>query len=1091
MKAQRLEALPAAAPLRSAARTPAGILAQRHSTLGGGSATAPPVLDSGRPLEPATRHEMERGFGQDFGAIRVHDDARAHDNARSLGAIAYAAGNDIVFGEGRYAPQTSAGRGLIAHELAHSVQQGGVQMKADGPLPIGADARLEAEADRAALAVTAGRPVPGLSRIGAPAVFRAATPPPANLPPWVTATVDDDLSDGSPTELIVCMEHLDLKVEEFEKGAGLWVEDAYKRTDFASTIYTADQKSAFKEQAGSSAYQDMWLRKFGFTSFASLSKAIKDRKGKNQKVTDAYATTGFGSYVTKLAEGLRPSSSAIDHIIEKHMGGTSVPSNLQLFDHVRNSTAGSISWRKIAGLAAEVTAPGMRGASAKKVQIRSKRVSVLYPGPKGPTFEVETLLRDGDVAGTDAVKRAAEGHPVHLRAGVNDAVADIKDEGSTFVETSAARVVSGALLIKYERGPQGKSSKTDHVAGVLDHRAFKIRPPNHKDIIFTASIAPAAADGTPAGDGDSGGAGSELRRLAVAPGPQKIPFEYLYLSPGYLVWAGLNGDGQLIGEGVISPGFAFVRDIRIRLTPALEAVADLKPDNLRSPASYFRVTDASIALQLSPKFVPNGDAKFEIGPVGRPVVKGVVHARYNDGAFIARGELEPARKIVGLEEASGGVEYHSRKGWSGNLDSTWNGPLGASARLTLGFTQEGDKLKPYAHGKMGLTIKGIGLQAEASWDGGDLTYSGSAVIPNPIRGVKSVRLHAIYANGALRATGEATLDWAKQRATAKINYVCKDGERSGHFSGSANVVLTGDKLSGAFTLKLDEDGPTSASGRLSYQISERIRPTLDVAIDERKRLKLSGNAEVGDLTIVEKWPKKPARHTLFDDKLDYKIQLLYGAADLFVGGAGHIYLGYSLGPVLLTTVTFSGSLYPLEPDPAIEGTLSGTIVAKGDAGLHGLLDMHIGAELLQGAAGVKGSLGLGAGLHFEAHASVAPAVEYRNGFTVSAEAYFDSGLELNVGIVAAAEVYTLWGYGPGHEWTFPIKSMKWPIGSGFKLPLGTFTYSGGQRTEPKADAKSVPEKLDPADMVKYILERGSTGHEVREPAVNYYPRFRR
>lgn len=60
----------------------------------------------------------------DFSHVRVHADGRSFDSARRLNAAAYTVGNDIVFGAGQYAPQTQAGRRLLAHELAHVVQQG-------------------------------------------------------------------------------------------------------------------------------------------------------------------------------------------------------------------------------------------------------------------------------------------------------------------------------------------------------------------------------------------------------------------------------------------------------------------------------------------------------------------------------------------------------------------------------------------------------------------------------------------------------------------------------------------------------------------------------------------------------------------------------------------------------------------------------------------------------------------------------------------------------------------------------------------------------------------------------------------------------
>jgi Domain of unknown function (DUF4157) len=87
-----------------------------------------PVLDvvasdGGRPLEHAVRQQMERGFGHDFGEVRVHSDARATQSARSVSAHAYVVGDHVVFQSDLYRPETPAGRRMLAHELAHVVQQ--------------------------------------------------------------------------------------------------------------------------------------------------------------------------------------------------------------------------------------------------------------------------------------------------------------------------------------------------------------------------------------------------------------------------------------------------------------------------------------------------------------------------------------------------------------------------------------------------------------------------------------------------------------------------------------------------------------------------------------------------------------------------------------------------------------------------------------------------------------------------------------------------------------------------------------------------------------------------------------------------------
>ncbi|XUL93982.1 DUF4157 domain-containing protein [Streptomyces galilaeus] len=85
-----------------------------------------PVLPSGgTPLDTRVRRVMEGRFRYDFSAVRVHTDSAANESAAAIGARAYTSGRDIVFGAGRYDPQSAAGRRLLAHELTHIVQQSG------------------------------------------------------------------------------------------------------------------------------------------------------------------------------------------------------------------------------------------------------------------------------------------------------------------------------------------------------------------------------------------------------------------------------------------------------------------------------------------------------------------------------------------------------------------------------------------------------------------------------------------------------------------------------------------------------------------------------------------------------------------------------------------------------------------------------------------------------------------------------------------------------------------------------------------------------------------------------------------------------
>jgi peptidoglycan hydrolase-like protein with peptidoglycan-binding domain len=85
--------------------------------------------DRGKPLPEEVRAHFEPQFGHDFSEVRVHEGAQAAESAQAINARAYTTGEDIVFGSGEYAPGTTEGKRLLAHELTHVVQQGKARRK--------------------------------------------------------------------------------------------------------------------------------------------------------------------------------------------------------------------------------------------------------------------------------------------------------------------------------------------------------------------------------------------------------------------------------------------------------------------------------------------------------------------------------------------------------------------------------------------------------------------------------------------------------------------------------------------------------------------------------------------------------------------------------------------------------------------------------------------------------------------------------------------------------------------------------------------------------------------------------------------------
>lgn len=103
-------------------------LLRRIVNNGGGHTGVPPVVHEvlrspGQSLDMSVLSFMEPRFGHDFSQVRVHTDAKAAASARAVNAAAYTVGRDVVFGDGQFAPHSAPGQRMLAHELAHTLQQ--------------------------------------------------------------------------------------------------------------------------------------------------------------------------------------------------------------------------------------------------------------------------------------------------------------------------------------------------------------------------------------------------------------------------------------------------------------------------------------------------------------------------------------------------------------------------------------------------------------------------------------------------------------------------------------------------------------------------------------------------------------------------------------------------------------------------------------------------------------------------------------------------------------------------------------------------------------------------------------------------------
>jgi len=1086
------------------------------------SAVRAAIAGPGSSLSPAVRGDMETRFGRDLGHVRLHDGPQADRAAAALDARAFTLGQHIAFRSGQYRPDVPEGRGLLAHELTHVLQsRAGAParaVRADDP-------RLEAEADRAVRTLAAGgtprigfHPGPALIRRApaggatqaelpasapgtaaapktAPAQPGTAVPPAQRLPQGLTVITDQP--DGFGTEeLVVELPQFTLPLE---KGAGAWVQKAYTdaatggRLVFTPIIEgksTAGYESVAAYKEGGEKYKDVWLATYGFGSTKSLSAAIMAAAAPapagNEKVRAKLADSAVKKLVTGLGTSLKASGCDIDHIVEKQIGGTSIPSNLQLLTSTTNQASGRETYQALVEWVRKIRDPSMRGPNVRRLQLRIAQATV-PAGTADASFEVESLLRDGLVKGSDAERAKVVGKPIRLTAGGQGEDVVVRDTGDTPLDMLTRRIIPGMRIETYRRAAAGAKSGADVVLGALDSRAVRTTkedsPITLGAALVTATAPVPAAPATPSATPDATAAApGEARKLTLDKSDKrnsKIAFYYPYLSPGELTRVELDDQGNLRGEGVIHSSIPFLGNLSVVWSKdELKMVAPIPADKLKSPLGpVFRFTGGDLSLQLSPSLVPSGTLTFSVGPAAKPLLLGTLNATVANGAFVATGELTPAGKIPGVSAAAGKVVWNSDTGWSGKITAATSSIPHSEANVEIGFATRDGRLVPYATGGIVTTVRNTQMQLGARWDGQSLTYTGSVVVAKPLPLVDSIRLAGRYSERGLFLRGSADLVWKQYfRGTMEVEYNRDEDKEEGRFSGAAKLAVKTEKADGTLDLSFDEQGNYWGKGTIGYQVTKDLRPVLGVEITKDRRIKLTGQVMVGDIVLVRRWPSAEGGTVPIIKGIGVKfpIPTPVPGVTAFIELRGSLDLRYGVGPVVLRAVVFAGELYPFEDDPKVTAKLGGTFAVPAFAELQGTFGAYIGAEILAGAAGVKGGIDITPRLRIEGEGGIRIAADYdKDGFSFDAEAYAKGRLEAAVKVALVAEIFALYGLF-SHRWTYEVASVSAQIGPEVRLTLGRIAYAKtGEITWPSlSQIKVEPESIDPVTVVREMLGRG-------------------
>ena len=983
-------------------------LLQRRTTEDG--ASGPPLVDAvlarpGAPLDAHVRGRMENRFNHDFGGVRIHDDALAHESARSVGAAAYTVGSGIVFGPGRYRPGTREGGHLLAHELAHTVQQGGLQRRAiDGALAVDPYPALEQEAERAADAAMSPDSVtmPRLSRVAATVLSRAAEARTWKPTTMVTSPpVLGEERSPEPRSRVRAyrVAELELPGPKMNKASlDVWKAKASAQA-LEATINAGETFQAIRDKRPSSdTLRGIWLQNLGWDR-KTLETNWKNAGGD----TKAYKPVDDDAVCE------------IDHIVELQFGGNNTADNMQLLQKENNASAGRDLWQQVVSLARQITATDdtveqvilhfdkvVSGGTYKcdeccKIE---KKLTALEKKGVGPTDseagDADALLAEYPIAAgglSTTLRVTAVGAATKTKEIVDDLFNPPIAENK-----SGSTLVPGITLLKLTR-----AGKTHKMAGEFSENTktrlrIDIKPGNPVDF--------SVKDGA-------------LSLSEASKDKKGVKFNYPYLSPGEFTTLHITPEG-LTGEGKIYPTIPFLGPLGVRFAPGeLTVTKGLDQKALKPPFPGFRITKGELALELAPEFKPSGILAFAIGPEKKPVALGEMTAGLEGGNFAVKGTL--TAQIPGLDTAVGTVTYVKDAGWNGRIElktSKIPNTKNVSVVVTLGpdgFAAEG-----------GLTIvlpgEGNTVALHVAQKKDRFALTGDSTLTLPVKGMEPVTLSFEHDGEHIKGSGHTSISFHGLKGDVAVAY------HDGKVSGKGKIDIKKGRAAGALAVNLSEQNRISGEGSITYQITDDLVATAGIILGEDESVRLKGALEI--VKPIELFPAAKGKKTLLAvPTITIPIPgASIGPVGLVVKIDGGIEIHYQVGPGELRNTKIEAAFNPLDEKPDLDLLFGTQLHVGANAGIGGYVRGALAIDAV--IASVSGGLTVGAQADLEGNAQADLKIHYtKSRFEFDAKGMIEAGLAL--GLTLDADVRAEAGIGP-----FTASWMKvWHLAA-YKLDTG-------------------------------------------------------
>ena len=992
------------------------------------------LASPGRPLEATTRAFFEPRFGHDFSRVRVHDDARAAESAREVHALAYTVGEHITFGPHGYRPGSREGDQLLAHELAHTVQQRGLPRAAD-PIRAGEGSecqRLERDADVAATAAMQGRFVPSTSSVSRPILAKATatTPPPAPTTPSATpevnivvetaymttkhgVTAEAGFTADARTEASFVVDKLFVPKSKGRRGFQRYQEVA--RGHALQTVLTMSgdrvvECASWQKRDDPNTMRATWLRARGVAPGAAADLA--------------WSAAGGQARFPVCASG----TGQMDHIIELQLQGGNNAENLQPLDGPQNRDSGGALKCQAWGLAGEIVkTPALITSPPTQIRLRfagvEQKGTAAFPNEEsatptavagGTTKRGTTCLSIADAmtdnlrsgsASAGGAAPAANTVPYGLTAraanatsgGANTSIqipANLPASGTVDIYSNPANraaglLISGLLLKTFVRG---KENSADQVSATLDTKEAGGKSRTTRlPLSLTGPVDSIRFSVGP----------QPVGVLRLASGGAGVQFTYPFLSPGRITRLSVTPRGVVNWRGTIKPSIPFLprplnlayEDDQLRITSRLD------PKHLRSPLPGFRITRGGLDLILAPELRASGNLAFALGSAGRPIATGSVQVGADTSGITATGTLEA--HIPGVDNATSTLSYRDRA-WKAQI-------LVASSRIRLPYVQSGrlqidiDAGGVRPSGELQLLLPRnlgratLGFHRERN----RFIFTGQGRLRVP--GLKEVDISARYDGDALTATASNIgFAWRGLDGRVNVTYKARRGGE-GSITGTGKLELRRGDFTGQIIVTLHESGRFSGRGRVAYPFSirgQRVEASATIIIDPSQNVRVEGAVRLPQ--PIELFRRFGSSRVLFHIQRKIPIPgVSIGPVGVVAVIEGGISAHYGIGPGQLRNVALTGAFNPLAPHPDPNVHFHCELFIPANAGIAGTIGGGLGVDL--GLGSVTGTLTVTAGLDLNATAGGPLDVAYTSRrFEVRAKPRIHAALDLGLSLDAHA-----------------------------------------------------------------------------------------